>query len=30
VKTHLLSLYRKLGVDKRSAALRTARSIGLL
>ncbi|WP_327640405.1 LuxR C-terminal-related transcriptional regulator [Kribbella sp. NBC_00482] len=30
VKTHLISLYRKLGVDKRSAALRAARSTGLL
>jgi len=30
VKTHLISLYRKLGVDKRSAALRTARAVGLL
>ncbi|MEU8226157.1 LuxR C-terminal-related transcriptional regulator [Kribbella sp. NPDC048915] len=30
VKTHLMSLYRKLGVDRRSAALRTARTIGLL
>ncbi|TDW21885.1 ATP/maltotriose-dependent transcriptional regulator MalT [Kribbella kalugense] len=30
VKTHLISLYRKLGVDKRSAALRTARTVGLL
>jgi LuxR family transcriptional regulator, maltose regulon positive regulatory protein len=30
VKTHLMSLYRKLGVEKRSAALRVARSVGLL
>ena len=30
VKTHLASLYRKLGVDKRSAALRVARQLGLL
>ncbi|MET9272010.1 LuxR C-terminal-related transcriptional regulator [Kribbella sp. NPDC003557] len=30
VKTHLMSLYRKLGVEKRSAALRTARSVGLM
>ncbi|TDU83331.1 ATP/maltotriose-dependent transcriptional regulator MalT [Kribbella voronezhensis] len=30
VKTHLMSLYRKLGVEKRSAALRVARSAGLL
>ncbi len=30
VKTHLISLYRKLGVEKRSAALRAARSLGLL
>lgn len=30
VKTHLASLYRKLGVDKRSAALRVARDVGLL
>lgn len=30
VKTHLMSLYRKLGVEKRSAALRTARSVGLI
>lgn len=30
VKTHLASLYRKLGVEKRSAALRVARDIGLL
>ena len=30
VKTHLASIYRKLGVDKRSAALRVARDIGLL
>lgn len=30
VKTHLMSLYRKLGVDKRSAALRVARSVGLI
>jgi ATP/maltotriose-dependent transcriptional regulator MalT len=29
VKTHLMSLYRKLGVEKRSAALRAARSAGL-
>ncbi|MEV5964391.1 LuxR C-terminal-related transcriptional regulator [Kribbella sp. NPDC051952] len=29
VKTHLISLYRKLGVEKRSAALRMARSVGL-
>ncbi|HWD80864.1 MAG TPA: LuxR C-terminal-related transcriptional regulator [Kribbella sp.] len=29
VKTHLMSLYRKLGVEKRSAALRVARSTGL-
>ncbi|MEU4196392.1 LuxR C-terminal-related transcriptional regulator [Kribbella sp. NPDC026611] len=29
VKTHLMSLYRKLGVEKRSAALRTAREVGL-
>lgn len=29
VKTHLISLYRKLGVEKRSAALRVARSAGL-
>ena len=29
VKTHLMSLYRKLGVEKRSAALRVARSAGL-
>ena len=30
VKTHLASLYRKLAVDKRSAALRVARDLGLL
>ncbi|WP_433158298.1 LuxR C-terminal-related transcriptional regulator [Kribbella sp. CA-247076] len=30
VKTHLMSLYRKLGVDKRSAALRVARGVDLL
>jgi DNA-binding NarL/FixJ family response regulator len=30
VKTHLTSMYRKLGVDKRSAALRVARAAGLL
>jgi DNA-binding CsgD family transcriptional regulator len=30
VKTHLASLYRKLAVDKRSAALRVARGLGLL
>lgn len=30
VKTHLTSLYRKLGVEKRSAALRVARERGLL
>lgn len=30
VKTHLASLYRKLSVDKRSAALRVARRLGLL
>jgi ATP/maltotriose-dependent transcriptional regulator MalT len=30
VKTHLASLYRKLGVDKRSAALRVSRELGLL
>jgi DNA-binding CsgD family transcriptional regulator len=30
VKTHLMSLYRKLGVEKRSAALRVGRSVGLL
>jgi LuxR family maltose regulon positive regulatory protein len=30
VKTHLMSLYRKLGVEKRSAALRVARSVGLV
>jgi ATP/maltotriose-dependent transcriptional regulator MalT len=30
VKTHLMSLYRKLGVEKRSAALRVARSVGLM
>jgi DNA-binding CsgD family transcriptional regulator len=30
VKTHLASLYRKLAVDKRSAALRVARNLGLL
>lgn len=30
VKTHLASMYRKLGVDKRSAALRVARRIGLI
>ncbi|HET6985657.1 MAG TPA: helix-turn-helix transcriptional regulator, partial [Kribbella sp.] len=29
VKTHLMSLYRKLGVEKRSAALRVARGVGL-
>jgi DNA-binding CsgD family transcriptional regulator len=29
VKTHLMALYRKLGVEKRSAALRTAREVGL-
>lgn len=29
VKTHLMSLYRKLGVEKRSAALRVARTVGL-
>ena len=29
VKTHLMSLYRKLGVEKRSAALRVARAVGL-
>ena len=30
VKTHLASLYRKLGVERRSAALRTARELDLL
>jgi ATP/maltotriose-dependent transcriptional regulator MalT len=30
VKTHLASLYRKLGVERRSAALRAARELGLL
>jgi ATP/maltotriose-dependent transcriptional regulator MalT len=30
VKTHLASLYRKLGVERKSAALRTARDLGLL
>ncbi|MEV6284017.1 LuxR C-terminal-related transcriptional regulator [Kribbella sp. NPDC051770] len=30
VKTHLMSLYRKLGVEKRSAALRVGRTAGLL
>nr|WP_238351535.1 helix-turn-helix transcriptional regulator [Kribbella shirazensis] len=30
VKTHLMALYRKLGVEKRSAALRVARAVGLL
>jgi ATP/maltotriose-dependent transcriptional regulator MalT len=30
VKTHLMSLYRKLGVEKRSAALRVARASGLV
>ncbi|MEI8407741.1 MULTISPECIES: LuxR C-terminal-related transcriptional regulator [unclassified Kribbella] len=30
VKTHLMSLYRKLGVEKRSAALRVARTVGLI
>ncbi len=30
VKTHLMSLYRKLGVEKRSAALRVARSVELM
>ena len=30
VKTHLASLYRKLGVERKSAALRVARSLGLL
>ncbi|MFD7160049.1 LuxR C-terminal-related transcriptional regulator [Kribbella sp. NPDC059898] len=30
VKTHLMALYRKLGVEKRSAALRVARGVGLL
>lgn len=30
VKTHLMSMYRKLGVEKRSAALRVARSVGLM
>jgi ATP/maltotriose-dependent transcriptional regulator MalT len=30
VKTHLMALYRKLGVDKRSAALRVARTVGLI
>ncbi|WP_350275013.1 LuxR C-terminal-related transcriptional regulator [Kribbella sp. HUAS MG21] len=30
VKTHLMSLYRKLGVEKRSAALRVARAAGLV
>jgi len=29
VKTHMMSLYRKLGVEKRSAALRVARTVGL-
>jgi DNA-binding NarL/FixJ family response regulator len=29
VKTHLISLYRKLAVEKRSAALRVARGTGL-
>jgi ATP/maltotriose-dependent transcriptional regulator MalT len=29
-KTHLMSLYRKLGADKRSAALRVARDVGLI
>jgi LuxR family transcriptional regulator, maltose regulon positive regulatory protein len=29
VKTHLMALYRKLGVEKRSAALRVARDVGL-
>ncbi|MFF0344684.1 LuxR C-terminal-related transcriptional regulator [Kribbella sp. NPDC004875] len=30
VKTHLMSLYRKLCVEKRSVALRVARTVGLL
>ncbi|TDW79576.1 MULTISPECIES: LuxR C-terminal-related transcriptional regulator [Kribbella] len=30
VKTHLMALYRKLGVEKRSAALRVARDVGLV
>jgi ATP/maltotriose-dependent transcriptional regulator MalT len=30
VKTHLMALYRKLGVEKRSAALRVARSVDLV
>lgn len=30
VKTHLMALYRKLGAEKRSAALRVARGVGLL
>ncbi|GAA1552688.1 LuxR family transcriptional regulator [Kribbella sancticallisti] len=30
VKTHIMALYRKLGVEKRSAALRVARSVHLL
>jgi ATP/maltotriose-dependent transcriptional regulator MalT len=30
VKTHVASLYRKLGADRRSAALRTARDAGLI
>jgi len=30
VKTHLASLYRKLGVERKSAALRVARELGLL
>ncbi|NUR96863.1 MAG: hypothetical protein HOV67_16580 [Kribbellaceae bacterium] len=30
VKTHLMSLYRKLGVEKRSAALRVARAAGVI
>jgi ATP/maltotriose-dependent transcriptional regulator MalT len=30
VKTHLASLYRKLGVERRSAALRVARDLGLV
>ena len=30
VKTHLASLYRKLGADRRASALRRARDVGLL
>jgi DNA-binding CsgD family transcriptional regulator len=30
VKTHILSVYRKLGVDRRADALRRARELGLL